>query len=273
MEEDLHIRRRNVMRHHFTMTSNVLLFGYRGVSDSAKMTYLVVDAYDWPDASGTRKGYAAPSLPHLATVRGVDCRTVRRHLAELERAGLLTRRDRPGKPSLLIIEEASKQESQAYLGRFSPDWLNGTVVDNSITPDKNVRPPRTKMSAPSIQRKRSQEKEANNVIDKVETSKGGDLNSIGSIIATARSSYQRGAKVATPSDALAQEIAAEFGDWKSLAYYRGLTARHPAHRVREAIGLVRAAARDGQIRTRRAALFVAILRGPPRNVDQTLALR
>jgi DNA-binding HxlR family transcriptional regulator len=31
-------------------------------------------------------------------------RRIRRHLAELERAGLVTRQERPGKPSLLIIE-------------------------------------------------------------------------------------------------------------------------------------------------------------------------
>src|SRR3990172_9966114 len=102
--EDLVIRRRNTLRHHYTQTSNVLLFGYRQLSDGAKLTYQVIDSFDWSDGAGLRKGFAFPSLGRLAAIRGVDERTIRRHLAQLEQAGLITRQERPGKPNLLVIE-------------------------------------------------------------------------------------------------------------------------------------------------------------------------
>jgi hypothetical protein len=44
--EDLTIRHRNRLRHHYTQTSNVLLFGYQSVSDGAKLTYQVIDSFD-----------------------------------------------------------------------------------------------------------------------------------------------------------------------------------------------------------------------------------
>jgi hypothetical protein len=85
--EDLQVRHRSRLRHHFTTTSNVLLFGYRQLSDGAKLTYQVIDSFDWEDDNGLRKGYAYPSLARVALGRGVSERTVQRHLAELEAAG------------------------------------------------------------------------------------------------------------------------------------------------------------------------------------------
>ncbi len=136
--EDLNIRRRNKLRHHFTTTSNVLLFGYPKLSDGAKVTYQVIDSFDWADSVGLRKGFAYPSLGRLAKIRGLDERTIRRHLVELERARLITRQERPGRPNLLIIEDASELETFKYLREFA----GGVGEDKNVlpAPDKNVRP-------------------------------------------------------------------------------------------------------------------------------------
>ena len=64
--EDFNIRRRNRLRHHYTLTSNVLLFGYKHLPDAAKLTYQVIDSFDWSDGAGLRKGFAYPSLGRLA---------------------------------------------------------------------------------------------------------------------------------------------------------------------------------------------------------------
>jgi hypothetical protein len=45
--ENVTFRRRNRLKKHFVITSNVLLFGYPHVSDGAKLTYQVIDSFDW----------------------------------------------------------------------------------------------------------------------------------------------------------------------------------------------------------------------------------
>ena len=91
--EDFTVRRRNRLRHHYTITSNVLLFGYKHVPEAAKLTYQVIDSFDWSDAAGLRKGFAYPSLRRLAEIRGVEERTIRRHLGQLEQANLISRKE------------------------------------------------------------------------------------------------------------------------------------------------------------------------------------
>ena len=135
--ENLIIRHRNRLRHHYTVTSNVLLYGYRDLSDGAKVTYLAVDSFDWSDSAGLRKGFAHPSLGRLSKIRGVEKRSVRRHLAELEGVSLVTRQERPGKPSLLIIEDPSEKETESYLRNFAGPGEDKIVLP---TPDKIVRP-------------------------------------------------------------------------------------------------------------------------------------
>jgi DNA-binding MarR family transcriptional regulator len=136
--EDLTIRRRNRLRQHYTTTSNVLLFGYRGLPDGAKLTYQVIDSFDWQDGAGLRKGFAFPSLGRLADIRGVDKRSIRRHLAQLEEMGLITRQERSGRPNLLIIEDPSAEATAQYLSTFGGEGE-----------DTDVRPARTKLSAPT----------------------------------------------------------------------------------------------------------------------------
>src|SRR5690242_17980647 len=116
MDTTATIRRRNRLKRHFTVTSNVIIFGYAGkLTDAEKLTYQAIDSFDWPDSDGERKGYAYPSIATLARLRGVSGRTIQRHLENLEAVGLLTREARPGQPNYLWIEEPSSQEAEKYL--------------------------------------------------------------------------------------------------------------------------------------------------------------
>ena len=83
MPEEYLFRRRNRLKKHFVATSNVLLYGYHRLSDGAKITYQVIDSFDWEDGTKTSKGYAFPSVATIANIRGVSDRTVQRHLKEL----------------------------------------------------------------------------------------------------------------------------------------------------------------------------------------------
>lgn len=116
VEENYIFQRRNPIRNHFVNTPKVLLHGYKHLSDNAKITYQVIDGYDWEDKdTGDSKGYAFPATDTLAQIRGVSKRTIERHLAELEQVGLITRQQRRNLPSILYIEDVSEEEIGAYL--------------------------------------------------------------------------------------------------------------------------------------------------------------
>lgn len=59
------------------------------------------------------------------------------HLTDLETARLITREERPGRPSILWIEDPSEREAQEYLREFA-----GAGEDKNVLPpsDNNVRP-------------------------------------------------------------------------------------------------------------------------------------
>jgi len=124
--ENVTFRRRNRLKKHFVITSNVLLFGYPHVSDSAKLTYQVIDSFDWQDGQGLRKGFAYPSVEHLATIRSVTDRTVQRHIDELMAASLLTKEERPGHTNILYIEDVSEEEAKRYEDSFARGDKNVT---------------------------------------------------------------------------------------------------------------------------------------------------
>jgi len=65
-----------------------VLLGYANLSDGARLTYMVLESYDWPDKDGFSKGRCWPSIETIATARGKSYDTVARHLKELEAAGL-----------------------------------------------------------------------------------------------------------------------------------------------------------------------------------------
>ena len=117
--EDLVIRRRNKLRRHSTVVSNVILRGYHHVSDHAKLTYLVIDSYDWPDEDGLSKGNAWPSIATLAAERGKSYVSIWRDIKELVAAGLLTVESgqRRGTTNVYWIEDPSEAEFERYLAR------------------------------------------------------------------------------------------------------------------------------------------------------------
>ena len=83
MNDAVIFQRRNRLKRHFVTTSNVLLYGYPPLSDAAKITYQVIDGFDWESkATGDSKGYVFPAVETLATIRHTTVRTIQRHLKE-----------------------------------------------------------------------------------------------------------------------------------------------------------------------------------------------
>ena len=111
MHEDIIFRRRNRLKKHFVNVSNVLLYCYTFVSDAAKITFQVIDGFDWESKhTGESKGYVFPAIETIAKIRHTSVRTIQRHILELIKAQLLTRLRQRNKPSILYIEEVSDTE-------------------------------------------------------------------------------------------------------------------------------------------------------------------
>ena len=268
--ENFNIRHRSVKRENYTRTSNTLLFGYRGVSDSAKITYQVIDAFDWTDKEGSRKGFAFPTLARLASLRGTTDRTIRRHLAELEASGLLTRRARPGYSSLLVIEDPSADRPERYLDALNPDPDGGEPDgrdgddDFSETPDKIVRPPRTFLSASHIQQ-RIQTEESKNNVDQTPVEQrrgeGGGSTHISSTLQR-RALELRAQRTTTAdqrADVLANEMCDVLGDPTSRAFFLVVARTVPAHAIYETLGQVKETAREGRVKVTKGAMFTHLI--------------
>ncbi len=224
--DNVTFRRRNRLKKHFVITPNVLLFGYPNVSDSAKITYQVIDSFDWQDGQGLRKGYAYPSVDTLAAIRSVADRTIQRHIDDLIAAGLLTKAERPGYTNVLYIEDVSDEEARRYEERFARG-------------DKNVTPPPTKLSP----EERLREERLNDVVENVTFSS---------------KSHQ------APSDdereGLVHEMLSVLQDTESEGFYRRVATSVPKDIIFQALSLVKRAVREGQIRKSPGALFVAIVK-------------
>jgi DNA-binding transcriptional ArsR family regulator len=225
--DNVTFRRRNRLRKHFVITSNVLLFGYHHVSDSAKITYQAIDSFDWEDGDGLRKGFAYPSVQSLAAKRGVSERTIQRHIEELIEAVLLTKEERPGQTNILYIEDVSEEEAKRYLE---------TIAGG----DKNVTPGVTEMSPKVIRT----EERLNDVDETNETF----------------SSRMTQAPSEAEQQYLVHEMLSVLRDSESEGYYRRLAATVPKHIIHEALSLVRRARHEGKIRKTPGALFVAIVK-------------
>lgn len=106
---------------HSTTISNAVLLGYSKLSDGAKLTYMVLESYDWPDKDGFSKGKCWPSIETIATARGKSYDTVARHLKELEGSGLIrveSGQER-GVANCYWLPGPSEQEVTNYLKRYS----------------------------------------------------------------------------------------------------------------------------------------------------------
>lgn len=119
-QDNPQIRRRNKLRRHSTVVSNVIIRGYHHVSDHAKMTYLALDSYDWPDENGQSKGNVWPSMSTIAADRGKSRLSILRDVQELAEAGLLTVESgkERGVPNLYWIEDPNEAEVEKYLERY-----------------------------------------------------------------------------------------------------------------------------------------------------------
>ncbi|MEX2158152.1 MAG: helix-turn-helix domain-containing protein [Dehalococcoidia bacterium] len=228
--KDLVVRRRNRLKHHYTLVSNVLLFGYRDLTDAEKLTYAAIDSFDWPDEKGERKGYAYPSVETLADRRGVDRRTVFRHMSSLESVGLLKREVRPGRPNLLWIEEPSEEESEKYLSTVSM----GRDTDVTGGGDTDVTP------------YKKEEGEKNKTVN-------GEHSSL-------RRRKRLSAEQLAKREWLAGEMLKVLKDEHSLGFYRLVAATVPEHRVFGALSEVKLAIAERRIRTTSGALFVSLIR-------------
>lgn len=115
----------------------------RDLSDGAKLTYIVLDAYDWPDSDGTSKGYVFPYQSTLAKVRGTSLSTIKRHLAELREAGLITVEviaTSSGRRNVYWIEDASQEEFERYIQTMAKPQLNGDELKNELTHELKNEP-------------------------------------------------------------------------------------------------------------------------------------
>ncbi len=239
------IRRRNRLKHHYTMTSNVLIFGYADLDDSAKLTYQAIDSFDWPDQTGERKGYAYPSVRTVAKLRGVNERTIQRHFEALEKAGLLRREYQPGKPCLLWIEEPSREEAENYLstiGGVGGDTDVTTTGDTDVTPNKK--------------QEREKDKSVNGSLRLGEDrGRGGE-----------RLTELERAK----REWLANHMVEQLGDPHSLGFYRKIASQLPEHQVFQMLSEVRSMANGGRIRSSRARLFTTLAKRPADVIDNSV---
>src|SRR3712207_3902034 len=192
MQEDIIFRRRNRLKKHFTNTSNVLLYCYAFVSDAAKITYQVIDGFDWESKeTGESKGYVYPAVETIAHIQHTSVRTIQRHILELIKAKLLTRVRQRNKPSILYIEEVSDAEVQKYFQFFDgkeqkrehtkPDTPPQSRNDKTVVSHK--APETTKMSVAYMKENEEKENETNVNEGKAKTAKrqGTGMTSLGDI--------------------------------------------------------------------------------------------
>src|SRR5260370_11671934 len=178
--EDIIFRRRNRIKKYFVNTSHVLLCGYKTLSDGARVTFQVIDSFDWESKeTQDSKGYVFPAIEEIARRRGSSPRTIYRHVKELEQVKLLTRVRQRNKPSMLYIEEISEEEAAAYLAHFvdkakptqerqgteTPVPSKEVAISTQSRTDKNVSsqkaPELTKMAVAYMKEDKEKENEIN----------------------------------------------------------------------------------------------------------------
>jgi len=277
------------------ITSNVLLCSYKALTDGAKITYQVIDGYDWEDKeSKTSKGYVFPATATLAEMRDTSIRSIERHIKELAEVKLLTRVRQRYQPSIFYIEDVSEAEIKNYLNkREQPKSKRPKQSSNqpgsgnppqelSTTEDKETRdnstksrndkyvgsrelPETTNMSFAYKKAYEGKENEINVNVDLVngKSKRNGKLSSMADLLKT--HGLPSPPKSTTPTknlkrDVIAQELADTFNDQKSLGYYRVIANKIPQGVIYQTLGSVKEAAQLGKIRKSQAALFVTIVK-------------
>lgn len=243
--EPFEFRHRNPLARDFVIVSRVVLLGYQGLSDSAKVTYWVVYSHDWYQEGSRRKGFVYPTIRRLARLRRISERTVQRHLSQLIDRRLLTRELRPGRPSVLYIEEPSEHAVVEYLAgekRGGDIPVGGGVT--KVSPQQEDKGKKKKISVNADEKRYG-----------VERRRSGPL-----ALKDLLPQLPRRQDVRDQHEWLAQEILGRLGDHRSLGCYRTIASRCPQPLVFEALSLVKDAAHSGHIRKNSGALFVAIVR-------------
>ncbi len=296
MSEDFIFKHRNRLKNHFVNVSKVLLYGYRNLSDGAKITFQVIDGFDWEDkTTGDSKGYVFPAAETIAKIRNTTVRTVQRHIKELETARLITRQRRKYRASVLFIESVSDKEADNY---FEMLKNNGKRVGKreekeDTRNDKNVSSKQvgetTKMSVLYIKENKNKENEINvnedfktfkNEESREQTEKqnrGGKMKSLKDLMAQYDLQKPRKVKKETKlqrktvkingnvdrnkRDYLASEMADKLNDQKSLGAFRIIAEKVPEPVIFEILSSVKETAKEGKIRVSRGALFVDIIKG------------
>lgn len=287
MNEDIVFRRRNRLKKHFVNVSNVLLYCYEFVSDAAKITFQVIDGFDWESKeTGDSKGFVFPAVETIAKIRHTSVRTIQRHILELIKAKLLTRVRQRNKPSTLYIEDVSEEEVNKYFQYFEAKDKKieptKTETSNLMRNDKNVVSNKaretTKMSF--AYKEKEDEKKENEInvnanLKIPEEKKRYGMQGVGDILKrfdTVQPVPVQKQKVSKKStkkihpeekvkrDYFAKEIATELNDEKSLGCYRTIADKVPQHIIFETISSVKETWKDGKIQKSRGALFVDLIK-------------
>ena len=292
MQEAVIFQRRNRLKKHFVNVSNVLLYCYQNVSDAAKITFQIIDGFDWESKeTGESKGYVFPAVETLARIRDTSIRTIQRHILELITVKLLTRVRRKYKPSILYIEEVSKEEIAKYFAYFEDkkeQLEERPPKEISLDPrnDKNVvsrkAPETTKMSFAYKNKKEELKENEINVNENFKfvqkepeqtQKRGTGTKSLRDILIQYELDIPGKVKKESPyqpkstnfnkneRDYLASEIATKLNDQKSLGCFRVIAEKVPQPIIFEVLSSIKETDREGKIKVSRGALFVNIIQG------------
>jgi hypothetical protein len=99
----------------FTQVPNVVLF-CPSLSPSARVVYAVLASFDWLE-NGTRKGYVFPGIESVAQRVGLSSRQVKRHIRDLEKAGLIRSRQRGWRTAIRELVPLSEVDWVALYNR------------------------------------------------------------------------------------------------------------------------------------------------------------
>jgi hypothetical protein len=306
MQEDIIFRRKNRLKKHFVNVSNVLLYCYDFVSDAAKITFQVIDGFDWESKeTGESKGYVFPAAEMIAKIRHTSVRTIQRHILEIIKAKLLTRIRQRNKPSILYIEEVSDEEVNKYFQYFEAkekklDFSRAekpTKFRNDIFVVSHEAPETTKMSFAYMKEDEKKENEinVNGNFHSDTTERRLGLQGINDILkqfdiqkVSTRSVGQETRRTAQTKtklvrrqkpdevlkrDYLADEIAITLGDKNSLGAFRKIAEQIPEGIIRDYLAKIKGTWQDGKIRKSRGALFISMVQQYSDNHDIDLGFR
>jgi hypothetical protein len=280
MSEDFIFKHRDRLKNHFVNVSKVLLYGYGGLSDGAKITFQVIDGFDWEDkVTGDSKGYVFPAAETIAKIRNTTVRTIQRHIKELEMVRLITRQRRKYRASVLFIESVSDKEADDYFEilKNSGKRVGEREKEVNTRNDKNVVSKQaeetTKMSVLYIKENEDKENEINVNEDLKNSNRGGKAQSLRDILIHYKLDVSKKKKKLPrilehqkiidkdKRDYLASEIAEKLNDQKSLGAFRTIAEKVPEQVIFEVLSSIKETAREGKIRVSRGALFMDIIKG------------